>query len=159
MLLEFENGDDVRYVELRWSEPVAIDDADEELEDDHAFLYMLLAQARGAPKLLYIGRVFDQHVADRLWNQDHLDRQDEMQADHPRHELMVSVGDVVDSDWARLHRNRVDDLETLLIYVNDPPYNRNKKGMFQMPWYRIYNSGEGEPLLETAYYGPAWSSE
>ena len=70
-------------------------------------------------RLLYIGQTYQQSVSTRLQQPDHQRRYAAFVKNYPRHRFSVSHGIVSVID-GRLTKRRVDDIERLLIYANDP---------------------------------------
>ena len=114
------------------------------VHDDFANLYLISARyVVGKSKAIYIGKTYAQWVSKRLAQPDHKKRYAEYVKNYPRHSFYVSHGIVVVND-GRLTQKRLDDMERILIYTNDPDHSHNVKNIYEhgvTGSYEIYNRG------------------
>jgi len=112
--------DEFWHVEVKWMPPVAYDKVVSEgsTHDDHAYLYMIIARySSHPPKVVYLGRTYQQSVSVRLTQADHKNRHAALVEKYPNHRLLVSHGLVTVKNGNRTER-RIQDVERLLIYSN-----------------------------------------
>ena len=138
--------EEVFNVEVNWSRPKlytnALNTEYERLEQ--VYYYKILARYKGNYKLLYIGRT-GRYATERLLDRDHIKKREKLEEDHPRHEILVSFGEVL-TDRKRNSR-LIDEVESLLIYIhtdNDHPHLVNKSNTWSHNItrdYHIHNTG------------------
>lgn len=115
--------------------------------------YMILGQWSQKIKLFYIGKT-KKSVFNRLKQQDHKRRKKEMEEDHPKHKLLISFGDLYMEYGCNKTSKRIDDIESLLIYAQEPEYNKNKIFNHKVESdYWIKNYGYTDPLYKQLHYG------
>jgi hypothetical protein len=111
-----------------------------------------------APKLFYIGMVYNQHVTQRLSQPDHRQRYVRLRHDHPNHRFRVSLG-AVEIENGRITRNRIDQIETILVFAH---YEENQQQIInKRKWmthritshYTIHNYGYRAPLYREIHLG------
>ena len=127
-------------VRIKWTRPRSYERVREEGSDhdDSAYLYYIRAQfSNRRPKLLYIGKTYTQSVSIRLGQPDHRNRYDEFTRLYPIHRFTVSHG-IVSVESGRITRRRIDDIERLLIYANDPSHAYNVQNINQHGVARSY---------------------
>ena len=125
--------DDFWEVHIKWTRPRAYERVRDEGSDydDSACLYYICAQfSTGQPKVLYIGQTYQQSVSLRLQQPDHKNRYAAFVRNYPKHRFSVSHGIVSIVD-GHLTQRRVDDVERLLIYANDPEHTHNVQHIYQ----------------------------
>ena len=133
-------------VEIDWSRPKAYDRLIEEgsHHDETARLYLISARySNGKPKLLYIGKTYRQWVSKRLSQKDHKSRYGTFQENYPNHTLFVSHG-VITINGSRITSERVSDIESILIYTNEPQHAHNVQNYYShgvVGSYLIKNKG------------------
>ena len=114
---------------------------------------MILGQWGSHTKLFYIGKT-TKNVLNRLKLQDHKKRKKEMMEDHPKHRLLISVGDLYMEWGSNKTSKRIDDIESLLIYAHEPEYNKSKIFNHSVESdYWIKNYGYTDPLYKQLHYG------
>lgn len=133
-------------IRIEWSRPKEYSRFLVEPSDNEAFanLYLISARfGRNASKLLYVGQTYDQWVSRRLSQKDHKRRHSEFRENYPHHTLYVSQGIVTVHD-GKLTRKRLNDIERVLIYINDPEHAHNVQNFYThgvSGSYHIENSG------------------
>lgn len=116
-------------VEINWSELL---DRNEVIDngchhDKDSSLYAIVGKySSSEPKLLYIGKAFEQDVSKRLNQGDHKVKYNKIREQYPRHRIYVSYGKVSIPNGKRT-RNRIDDLEKILIYSCCAEHSINRK--------------------------------
>lgn len=146
-------------VEINWSRPTLYERLLEDggsPHDDGAYLYLISARFSGnAPKALYIGQTYSQWVTKRLTQRDHKRRYETFAEEYPRHSLFVSHG-YVTVHGGKLTAKRLDDIESILIYTNDPTHAHNVKNFYRhgvaSPYF-IENKGSRCTLPKTIALG------
>lgn len=112
--------------------------------DDLAHLYLISARyGKNEPKTIYIGQTYNQWVSKRLTQADHQSRYADFVENYSRHRLYVSHGIVTVHD-GKITRKRINDIERILIYTNDPTHAHNIKnfqGHGVSTPYQIENRG------------------
>jgi hypothetical protein len=145
-------------VQIQWTRPRAYERVRGEgsEHDNSACLYYICAQfSTGKPKVLYIGQTYQQAVSTRLQQPDHQSRYAAFVRNYPRHRFSVSHGIVSVVD-GRLTKRRVDDIERLLIYANDPEHAHNVQHIYQhgvRESYFITNTGYRSGLPRSLQLG------
>ena len=132
---------------LYWSDPLRFWDLDKEEWPDEFYERGIYLVA-GAGRIIYIGQTYDQNFGRRLWQHvnsskwDCINRQmRNTRAANP----MIKCGFLED-----IHsRSRIDDIETLLIWAEDPPCN--KRSRIDCRDFKLENIGNPWPL-KSAYY-------
>ena len=119
--------------------------------------YMILGNWGTKKKLFYIGKTTKSILA-RTKQADHTKRRRKMHEDFSKHKLMISKGHyfmgVVSGYRSNKTDYRIDEIESLLIYANEPRYNVSKKWNNNVSSdYWIRNCGYYEPLYKEIYYG------
>lgn len=145
-------------IEVKWSRPKEYERLLDEgsPHDELANLYLISARFGTKPsKAIYVGKTYDQWVSMRLSQPDHQLRYTEFVKNYPRHIFYVSHGIVTNHD-GKLTRKRIDDIERILIYANEPQHAHNIKNFWQhrvtMP-YQIENRGSRCTLPRTIALG------
>lgn len=134
------------HVEINWSRPVEYEQLLENgsSQDEVANLYLISARfGVKSPKTIYIGKTYDQWVSKRLSQSDHKIRYVKFCEGYPRHQIYVSHGVVTIHD-GKLTRSRIDEIERILIYANDPTHAHNVQNFWQHDVttpYRVENKG------------------
>ena len=172
--------DDVPWkAKISWTEPVLYDDLlddedcvtkfdlkinDNDGEDDflvkefnediNSNFYMILGQWGQKKRLFYIGKTETPSVIDRLKQIDHKNLKKKLEKKFTRHKLLISLGDLYMGIASNITSQRVDDIESLLIYANDPECNEhNVLDHSVKPDYWIKNYGCYKPLYRQLHYG------
>jgi len=133
-------------IEVEWSRPKVYENvlSHGSEHDEYSNLYLISARfSTNTPKLLYIGKTFDQWVSKRLSQPDHIERHDKFLEHYSRHKLFVSHG-YITVHGGRLTRQRLDDIERILIYTAEPAHAHNVKNFNAhgvRSSYRIENKG------------------
>jgi len=138
--------DEYWEVEVNWSKPSAyenIRDNGHEL-DEYAYLYLITARySSNAPKSLYVGKTYQQSVSKRLKQKDHRARYAAFTKHYSKHDFYISFGEVSLS-YGNITEKRIDDIERILIYVNDPEHAQNVQNICEhgvKGSYAITNAG------------------
>jgi hypothetical protein len=149
----------IRHATIKWSFPV---DPTKLEPSETAYFYKFLGRHNNTYKLFYIGKTFKYFVSKRINDADHLAKQEEWKMDHPKHRLLVSVGEIVDCsfnlNWSKTCQKSIDDIESLLIYSHfDPIVYKNKSKIWSTSIKREYlisNKGfTEEGMLKQIGYG------
>ena len=133
-------------IEIEWKRPKKYKRVIEEgsVHDDSANLYLISARYGSAnTKAIYIGKTWAQWVSKRLTQLDHKKRYAAFVKNYPRHAFYVSHGIVVIND-GRLTKKRLDDIERILVYTNEPDHAHNVRNFYEhgvTGSYEIYNRG------------------
>ena len=141
-------------IEIEWSRPKTYERLLDEgsPHDDLAHLYLISARmGTDSPKAIYVGKTYDQWVSKRLSQPDHKRRYAEFIIAYPRHNFYVSHG-IVKIQNGKLTRKRIDDIERILIYVNEPLHAHNVQNFWQHSVttpYQIENRGSRCTLPRT----------
>ena len=144
--------------EINWSRPIQYNNVKNfEYEmDEIAYFYKITGKfSHYKHKLFYIGKTYTQTVKIRLNQKDHLKRYEDIKINYPRFKLFVSFGEVTLSDGKRT-RNRIDEIESLLIYAHDLVTMQNKSKIWSLSvneQYRIINRGYFAPMHKEIAYG------
>lgn len=151
--------DDFWEVNIKWTRPRAYkSERDEGSEHDNtAYLYYICAKySTSAPKVLYIGQTYQQTVNKRLQQPDHQHRYVKFARAYPKHRFYVSHG-LVSVTYGRLTKRRIEDVERILIYANDPAHAHNVKNIYQHGVenvsYFITNNGYRSGLPRSLRFG------
>ena len=145
-------------IEIEWSRPKAygrlLDEGSPHDEDAH--LYLISARfSTSSHKAIYVGKTYDQWVSKRLSQADHKRRYSDFTKNYPRHNFYVSHGIVTNHD-GKLTRKRIDDIERILIYANEPLHAHNVQNFWQHSVttpYQIENRGSRCTLPRTISLG------
>ena len=140
MSLESLLQDDYWEVYIQWTRPCLYERVRDEGSkyDNSAHLYYIRAKySTGRPKVLYIGQTYQQSVSIRLGQPDHRKRCAEFTNSYPNHHFAVSHG-IVSITYGNITSNRIDDIESLLIYANDPEHAYNVRNINQHGVKRSY---------------------
>ena len=162
-----------------WSEPISYDDFTNGIEefdeidpyeiahqgnDDFCVnlpindkgpnFYMILGKWGYKPyKLFYIGKT-EVPLLKRVNAPDHIERRSIMHEEYKKHKLFISKGHFLMGDWKNKTKKKIDEIESLLIYVHEPTYNKSKVLSNNVSSdYWIKNCGSYEPLYSEMYYG------
>lgn len=133
-------------IEVHWSRPKDYDRLLEEgsPHDELARLYLISARFGTKPsKAIYVGKTDAQSVIKRLTQPDHQRRYINFVNDYPRHRFYVSHG-IVTNHQGKLTQKRIDDIERILIYANEPQHAHNIKNFWRhgvTTPYQIENRG------------------
>lgn len=141
-------------VRISWSHLRYLDRFFQDPRDDYAYLYAIWARFGYAAKLLYIRKVYEQYVSDRLKQPDHLRRRQKMERKYRRHSLAVSLGEIEVLRGGKITWYRIDEVERLLIYANRPEFNRSATqthGVYTE--YIIENLGGTRSMYRILYNG------
>nr|WP_321497794.1 hypothetical protein [uncultured Methanolobus sp.] len=123
------------------------------LSDKGPNFYMILGKWSDKLKCFYLGKTTNS-IYKRVTARDHKDRKEQMHNDYSKHKLLISKGHFYMGDWANKTKKRIDEIESLLIYANEPFYNDKKRLTNRVNRdYWIKNCGHYEPLYEELYYG------
>ena len=168
-----------KKVSIVWSEPISYDNfangikdfeeidpyeiANKDNNDFHVTLptsdkgpnfYMILGKwGNKQYKLFYIGKT-EVPLLKRANAPDHVERRSNMHKEYKKHKLFISKGHFLMGDWRNKTKKRIDEIESLLIYVHEPVYNKNKVIKNNVTSdYWIKNCGFYEPLYSEMYYG------
>ena len=95
---------------------------------------------RKRKKVLYIGMAYDQYAHYRLANHRKLDL---IVEEEGANGLTITYGERVVEEGRRLHKDRIGEIETLLIYLYEPTYNERKNKKYRGRCLIVYNSGPG----------------
>jgi hypothetical protein len=138
--------DEYWKVDVTWSKPSAykkIRDEGHEL-DEFAYLYLITAKySSNSPKSIYIGKTYQQCVSDRLNQKDHRARYAAFVKTYPRHSFHISFGEV-EISHGNITAKRIDDIERILIYSNEPEHAHNVQNFYEhgvKGSYAITNKG------------------
>ncbi|MBV6640758.1 MAG: hypothetical protein KI791_08570 [Cyclobacteriaceae bacterium] len=157
--------EDVYYAQISWRKPILYDEVFQlsSAAQKKAYFYKVLGRFGQSYSLMYVGKVYKQDVSTRLLNGDHAFKRNSWQAEHKRHTLMISLGDLVSEHFLDIKREKnrermIDDLESMLIYSHSYHLKfKNKKNigshriMFE---YYLRNSGFiKEGMLRELSYG------
>jgi len=156
--------EEVYKVEIEWSNPISYDDALnvslEKLEE--VYFYKIIGEYSDSYSLMYIGKVYDQAVSERLKNKDHQVKRAQWQTEHPRTKFCISFGQLkskhFDEETEKWKRKVVDDIESLLIYSHsDHMKLKNSKSIWShsiLLEYQVLNTGFiKEKMIEELAYG------
>jgi len=133
-------------VEIDWKRPKKYERARDEGSDHDEFAHLYLISARygsSEPKALYIGKTWKQTVATRLCQDDHKKRYAAFVKNYPRHSFYVSYG-IVSVNDAKLTEKRLDAIERILIFTNEPEHAYNVQHLYEhgvTGSYEIQNRG------------------
>ncbi len=143
------------WVDIYWSRWRNLTDFLKDPRDDKAYLYRIAVRFGSyMPKLLYIGKVYDQYAGFRLTQSDHAQRRKKMERKYRRHALVVSLGTIDMPYGGRVTRARVDDIERLLIWANEPEFNhRSRQDHCVEEDYKIKNRGSVGKMYRDLYFG------
>lgn len=143
------------WVDIYWSRWRNLDDFLQDPRDNEAFLYRIAARfGSHAPKLLYIGKVYDQYAEFRLTQSDHAQRHRKMERRYRRHSLVVSLGTIDMPYGGKITRARVDKIERLLIWANVPEFNSRSTQDHRVDEdYMIENRGSIGNMYRKLYFG------
>lgn len=119
--------------------------------------YMILGEwGNTVSKLFYMGKT-KQSIYKRVTSADHVEKRNCMHRDYPKHKLLISSGTFYMGDFRNKTKNRINDIESLLIYAN---YNEKHTYNEKNAWnhkvdsdFWIKNCGCYEPLKKELYYG------
>lgn len=145
-------------IKVEWSRPKEYDRLLNEgsQHDEHAHLYLISARfGTNASKAIYIGKTYDQWVSERLSQTDHKLRHADFIKNYPRHMFYVSHGIVTNND-GKITEKRIDDVERILIYANEPQHAHNIQNFWQhgvTAPYKIENQGSRCTLPRTIALG------
>ncbi len=134
--------DNAWNVIVTWSSLRKIDNYFKDPKDDDASLYAVISKDR--KNIKYIGMTHRQYSTDRIKS-------------HGYRNCFISIGSM-EVLWSRVTKQRVQDAESLLIFVYQPKDNTSKK-----KWIRpeedilVENKGLGKYLQKYMYYGTAVS--
>lgn len=134
-------------IEISWSRPIEYDLFLEKSSplNELANLYFISARyGNKTHKIIYIGKAYSQTVRKRFSQPDHKLLHLKLLKDYPRHNFYVSLGVISANDKCKITKNRIDDIERILIYSTDQDhkYNvRNFWGHKVTTPYRINNVG------------------
>ncbi|MFZ3019472.1 MAG: hypothetical protein WA056_13565 [Gallionella sp.] len=146
------------HIEINWSRPVEYKRLLEEgsPHDEQAYLYLISARfGNKSSKTIYVGKAFRQSVSKRLSQPDHKLRHIEFLENYPRHRFYVSHG-LVTVHEGKPTQKRIDDIERILIYANDPQHAHNVQNFWQHKVttpYWIDNRGSRCTLPKTIALG------
>lgn len=138
--------DDFWEASIGWSRPMGYDNllAYGSNHDETANFYMILGRYSNKPaKILYIGMTFRQWVSKRLGQLDHQKRYAAFIGHNKRHRFQVSHGSLIMKN-GNITRNRIEDIEKLLIHANYSAHSRNIKSIYThgvSGSYLIHNTG------------------
>lgn len=112
--------------------------------DEFANLYLISARYGAAnAKTIYIGKTYTQWVRRRLSQPDHKKRFAAWVKNYQRHLFFVSFG-IITIKEGNVTRKRLDDIERILIYANDPDHAHNVQNFYEhgvKEAYQITNKG------------------
>jgi len=147
-----------REISIRWTRPRAYASVLAEgcSHDDDAKLYMISRRySTAAPKVIYIGKTWDQCVSGRLKQKDHRERYARWRHAYPRQSFFVSHG-IVKIDEGRMTRKRLDEIERILIYASSLDHTENINNIWThrvTDAYRILNSGSRASIFRKIFLG------
>lgn len=156
MSLESLLQDDYWEVYIQWTRPCLYKRVRGEgsKHDSSAHLYYIRAKyPTGRPKVLYIGKTYQQSVSMRLDQRDHRDKYAVFTNRYPKHRFSVSHG-IVSIAHGKITRDRIDDIERLLIYAISPEdnvQNINQHGVNKS--YFVTNRGYRSSLPRFLWLG------
>ena len=155
--------EDFWRITVHWSRPVSYERASTQgtPSDDAAHLYLISARFGDfSPKVLYIGKVFDQWIRTRLQQHDHRRRREAWQASYPRHKLLVSAG-CLSVEGGRVTRKHLDAVERILIYSSVNEHTHNVQHLYQhgvSGSYEVANTGSRSGLPRVVAVGMFYRS-
>lgn len=147
-----------RKIDVWWSRLRPYDDIIENGSDydENATLYLIARRfGSAAPKIIYIGKTWSQHVSLRLTQSDHRNRRDSWDRQYPRQTLWVSCGIVSVKD-GKFTRNRLDETERLLTYATSLKHTENRTNIWTHKLtdaYLITNSGSRCTMPRKVFLG------
>lgn len=120
--------DEIIYgVRVKWTRPIDYDHliANGNPHEYKADLYMITARfSTAARKIAYIGKAYHQGVVERLKQPDHKKRLADIRKRFKKHRIQVSCG-IVEIKEANRTANRIDDIESLLIFSSELRHSVN----------------------------------
>ena len=127
---------DIERVSIYWSEPILYS----ELGESRNRWYDVFYKISSGTEVMYIGLAYKKHVKRILKNHHKLESIVENEGES---EVRISFGEYVVKEGRRMSKNRVYEIENLLIYKYKPPYNRQSHETYGGRYLIIYNSGPG----------------
>jgi len=156
--MKFLFEDDSWIASINWSKPVEYLKVKKfgSRYDGSPKLYKITGQyLNNPPKLLYVGKTYKQSVSRRLNQQDHIKRYDEIKDEHPKHKILISLGNIIVENGI-LNSKRVDEIESILIYTHDSDFIFNDKKLNYLPMkeqYVVRNTGYSAPFYKEIKFG------
>lgn len=139
-LLPFDYKENAWNVLVEWCPLRKIDSYLKSPKDKEASLYAVISKDR--KRLWYIGMTHRQYSIDRLKS-------------HGYSDCLISTG-VMTVYWSKVTKQRVEDTESLLIFVCQPKINKSKKKWIQPKEdILVENKGLKKYLPKYLYYGTA----
>lgn len=135
-------------IEISWSRPIeyTLFIKNSSPLNEHANLYFITARyGKKSHKIIYIGKSYSQSIRKRFSQPDHKLLHMKIMRDYPRHKFYVSLGVIsVNNNKSKITKNRIDEIERILIYSTDQDHKYNVKNFWghkvTTP-YRINNIG------------------
>ena len=145
------------HVTINWSKPVTHDMLHAGLanNNEEAYLYSIIGLFDGEWCQFYIGMVYDQDIASRQKNQDHIERLNRLKKLYPKTIWHLTLGNLT-VDEGRITKKLVSKIEGLMIYSNwhEESVNDNKiNGFFYDSYILITNIGFTDPFYSKSGFG------
>jgi hypothetical protein len=148
------DADQAYWVRIYWRRWRDIGKFLDDPQDDDANLYTIWGRFGSSVSLFYIGKTYDQYAGFRLTQKDHVRRRKTLMQRHPRHRLVISLGEMGMPYGGTITRSRVSEVERILIFAHLPELNRQNRQTHGAQWdYVIENTGSYGTMCRQLHFG------